>query len=452
MASQPQVPSRITESARLALAQLAPAMPLDQAFARAARVAAETLDVERVGVWLFIDDNQALRCAKLYERSKDDYSSGAILRVADFPMYFSSLKLRKAVPAEVAATDPWTKELTDAYLAPLGISSLLDAGIFVESDLVGVVCHEHVGHPREWTTEARDFAGSVADLLALRIHAAEASELRSAFQTQKERLAALEKGLALEKMAAGIAHDFKNVLHVLLSNGEALCGRRDLPGDVAQQCREIRDAAQKGIELVNELLAFATPAGGRRPTVLNVARAAGEILPTLRAGVGERHAIECDPVPEMGQILLDQSQFARILLNLVINAKDAMPAGGAIRVRVAPIRLTLDDDPPEPFIMIEVGDQGLGMDAATLERSMDPFFTTKRGGTGLGLAIVRRIAERAGGLARIESSPGKGTTVRVFLPRVGAPSGGTMEFRIPPEWRAKGGTSGAGGARGNGSG
>lgn len=449
MASQPQVPSRITESARLALAQLAPAMPLDQVFARASRVAADTLDVERVGVWLFIDNNQALRCAKLYERSKDEYSSGAILRVADFPNYFSSLTLRKAVPAEIAATDPWTKELTDAYLAPLGISSLLDAGIYVESVLVGVVCHEHVGHPREWTTEARDFAGSVADLLALRIQAAEAGEVRSAFRTQNERLTALEKSIALEKMAASIAHDFKNVLHVLLSNGETLSMRRDLPRDVAQQCREIRESAQKGIDLVNELLAFASPAVGGPPTVMSVARAAGEILPTLRAAVGARHSIECDPVPEMGQILLDQTQFSRILLNLVVNAKDSMPAGGKIRVRIGPVKLAIDDAPPGPFILIEVGDQGVGMDAATLEHSMDPFFTTKSGGTGLGLAIVRRIAERAGGMVRIESGPGKGTVVRVFLPRVGAPSGGTIEFRIPPEWRAMGG---AAGTRGNGSG
>src|SRR5262249_31105837 len=149
--------------------------------------------VERVGIWLFIDQHKVLRCANLYERSKAEHSAGALLRVADFPTYFGSLKIRKSVPAEVATEEPMTAELADEYLRPLGISSMLDAGFFVDGEMVGVICHEHVGPPREWTPGTREFVASVADLLTVRIQAAEAQELREAFHRQEKRLAAQAK-------------------------------------------------------------------------------------------------------------------------------------------------------------------------------------------------------------------------------------------------------------------
>src|SRR5204863_6084813 len=125
--------------------------------------------------------------------------------------------------------------------------------------LVGVVCHEHVGYQREWTTEARDFVGSIADLLALRIQAAEVRELRSAFFTQQERLAAQDKSISLEHLAAGVAHDFKNLLMVITSYAEMLTQREDLPDGAHQQSKEIFDAAQRGVTLVKDLLNFARP-------------------------------------------------------------------------------------------------------------------------------------------------------------------------------------------------
>src|SRR5262245_8320124 len=216
MATNPVVPepSRSTEIARLELAQYAPEAALDHVFRRACELSAHTLSVERVGVWLFIDQRSGLRCANLFERTKGQHSAGAVLRVADFPTYFSSLTLRKALPAEVATSEPWTQELAAAYLRPLGITSMLDAGIFVEGEMVGVVCHEHVGPVREWTTEDRDFAGSVADLLASKVQSADRRELNAAFLTQGRRLAAIEKHAGLEEFAAGVAHDFRNLLSV----------------------------------------------------------------------------------------------------------------------------------------------------------------------------------------------------------------------------------------------
>jgi two-component system cell cycle sensor histidine kinase/response regulator CckA len=436
MSNAPLMPraTRATEQARLTLAQLSPDAPLNFAFCYACEAAARALEVERVGVWLFVDDRSALRCASLYERSKHEFSSGAILRVADFPNFFASLSIRKAVPAEVAATDPRTAELAEAYLDPLGISSMLGAGLFVDGDLIGVVCHEHVGLPKEWTTEARDFAGSVADLLALRIQSAKVNELKAAFRTQKERLATLQKAQALEQVAGGVAHDFANVLTIIHGKAETLARRVDLPVDARQQARDVVSAAERGHALMRELVEFARP-NVHPPTVLDPAEAIAEFLPLLRGAVGNKHVLQYARPPAVGRVLVDKTQLSRVLLNLTLNARDAMPNGGDVQIRLTPVKVAVGQESMGHYALLEVIDEGVGMDEQTRKRAFDPFFTTKAEGTGLGLAVVHRIVDQAGGMARIQSALGKGTTVRVFLPRVGASSGDTIEFVVPPELR-----------------
>jgi signal transduction histidine kinase len=428
----PLEPRRPTEAARLTLVQLPADLPLADVFARACELAAHTIGVERVGVWLYVDDRTSLRCVNLYERSRNEHSAGAILRVADFPTYFAALNIRKAVPAEIAASDPRTAELAAAYLNRLGISSMLDAGIFVGNELVGVVCHEHVGPPREWTTEDRDFAGSVADLLALRYQSAEMSELRAALRADAGRLAMIEKAEALEQMAAGLSHDFRNLLTAVLGNGDLLARRDDLSPPARKLVEGLTAAAERGVGLANEMLEFARPTP-RPPAVMNPADAVAEFVPVLRAAVGVRHEVRYTRPPAVGHLLIDRNEFTRVLLNLTINARDAMPDGGDIRVRIAPVRLTGGSESAGHYVLVEVSDDGTGMDEATRKRAFDPYFTTKSKGTGVGLAVVRRIVDRAGGFVRIESAPGQGTTVRAFFPRVGASSGETTEYPALPE-------------------
>jgi two-component system, cell cycle sensor histidine kinase and response regulator CckA len=428
-------PSRPTELARLELAKFAQDAPLDRVFARACELSATALNVERVGVWLFIDDGRVLRCANLFERSKGEHSAGTVLHVADFPVYFKSLVIRKAVPAEVVASAAWAAELA-GYLAPLGITSMLDAGIFVDGKLVGAVCHEHVGPPREWTTEARDFAGSVADLLALRVQSAEVRELRAAFLTQQARLATQEKATALAQLAAGVAHDFRNLLTVISGQGQLLARRKDVPAAVLEQAKTIQNATERGIALANELMAFARPAD-RPPGVVDLGEVARDALPVLTAAAGPPHPVRYTQPSPVGLVLIDPAQFTRLLLNLVVNAAEAMPDGGPVDVRLVPVNLTGHPAYTGQFVLLEVSDRGAGMDDATRRRVFEPYFTTKPTGTGLGLAVVRQVADRAGGLVRVESAPG-GSTFRVFFPRVGTGvrTGGTQEFRLPPEPQA----------------
>ncbi len=425
-------PSRASERARLELARLPAGEPLDAVFRRACEVSADALAVERVGVWLFVEGDTALRCAALYERSKKEHSAGSVLRVADFPVYFRSLDIRKAVPAEVALTDAWTAELADAYLRPLGISSMLDAGIFLDAKLAGAVCHEHIGPPREWSTEDRDFAGSVADILAVRIKDAELRERRSAFLAEDERVAALDKAAALEQLTAGIAHDFRNLLTVCAGAADLLAHRPDLPADARRLARTASDAALRGTALAQELIAFARPSAPP-PRVLDLIAATTEFLPVLRAAVGSRYQLEFAHPPELGRVLIEKAQFTRALLNLVTNARDAMPNGGTIGVRLAPVKLTGNPAYTGRFVLLEVSDTGPGISEAARAHLFEPFFTTKEKGTGLGLSVVRQVAQRAGGLVRVESEPNKGATFRVLLPRVGASTGGTAIHEVPAE-------------------
>jgi len=428
-------PTRLLEVARLELARLAPAASLDHIFRRACEISAEALHVERVGIWLYIDNRHVLRCANLYERSKNEHSAGTLLHVADFPTYFRSLKIRKAIPAEIATNEPWTKELADSYLRPLGIGSMLDAGIFVDGKLVGVVCHEHVGAAREWSTEARDFAGSIADLLALRIQSAEAREFRAAFMTEHPRLAAQEKATSLELLAAGVAHDFKNLLMVIVAYADSLTARTDLPADATDQCHEISSAAQRGISLARDLLDFAKPNNDRPPVILNLADVTAEYLPMLQTTAGSKHPLHYQRPAHLGHVLMDKIQYMRMLMNLVVNAREAMPEGGPIELRLRSVRLHGNPTHTGRYVLLEVGDHGTGIDDATLRRIFEPYFTTKTKGTGLGLPAVQQIMERIGGLIRVESVLGQGTTFRLFFPSIGATTGESQTFEIPPALR-----------------
>jgi signal transduction histidine kinase len=431
--------SRIKEIARLKLAKIPAETPLEEYLRSVCQISSDAIGVERVGVWLFIDDRKVLRCANLFERSKEEHCVGAVLRVADYPSYFASLTIRKAVPAEVVSSEPWTAELNESYLKPLGITSMLDAGIFQDGELIGAVCHENVGAPREWTTEDRDFAGSVADLVSLKLKSAELRELRSAFMRSGQRVAQNDKITALEALAGGIGHDFREILKVFHECGVRLAkGAASIaPADLASLGRAILDAAEKGAELSRDLISFAEPSD-KRLKVCDMEEVIADFLPAIREILGERYAVSFQPSPGSGRVLLSRTQFFRILMNLVVNARDAMPEGGTITVRLSGVRLTGDPSYQGSFAMLEVLDRGRGIDEATRKRIFDPYFSTKSLGAGLGLAAVKQFVDRSGGIVRVESEPGKGTSFRLFFPKVGSgTTGSTAQYTLPPEFAAQ---------------
>ena len=168
--------------------------------------AASTLEIERVGIWLFNPDHSEIRCSSLYVKSRASFEKeGTVIRARDFPRYFAALEESRVVAASDARRDPRTAEFTEPYLKPLGITSMMDAPIRLHGTLVGVVCHEHTGAPREWPLEDQECASSIADLAALTI---EAAERRRA-----------EEGLREERSFTDAVLDSTDMLMVVLDPG-----------------------------------------------------------------------------------------------------------------------------------------------------------------------------------------------------------------------------------------
>lgn len=433
MSSDHQLPkaTRAMEVARLEIVNLPSETPLNQVLVKVCEQSAKILRIERVGVWFFVNQKKTLRCANLYELTKNEHSNGTVIQVSDFPSYFAALTIRKAVPAEIATTDPATKELASAYLRPLNIVSVLDAGIFVDNSMVGVVCLEQVGQQREWSTEERDFAGSMADLIATRMQSAEMKELRNMFFTPRDT-PELERSPSMEQFTAGIVHDFRNLLGIFVGYGELLQTRKDSTLEIKEIGRSILVAAEKGIHTSSELLYFTRPKT-QPPVVLDLTATTANYIPLMQSKVGEKYKINFKAADYLGQVFIDANQYTRVLMNLVTNASEAMPNGGQIDVILEPIRMQSPTGNDGRYVHVRVTDQGSGMEEATKKQIFAPYFTTKSQGTGLGLAIVKQIIDRANGTIRIDTTPKKGTTFHIFLPRIGSSTGSTMTYTIPEE-------------------
>jgi diguanylate cyclase (GGDEF)-like protein/PAS domain S-box-containing protein len=185
---------------------------LDVALREISEAAAHTLDVERVGIWFYSPDRQAIRCVDLYERTRNHHSDGLELLAVNYPAYFRALETERTITAHDAQRDPRTSGFTDSYLTPLGIGSMIDAPFRHLGQMAGVVCHEHVGPARYWTVEEENFASSLADLVTLAIDASErreAQELlrhRVELETVISTISAHFVNLAPDEVDEGIGH------------------------------------------------------------------------------------------------------------------------------------------------------------------------------------------------------------------------------------------------------
>lgn len=401
------------ETARLRLARYR--LEGDEARTRAAQhateVSAEALEVERVGVWLF--KGPRLVCVSQLTRSTGRHESGAELPSRTFPAYVAALQERRIIAAEDARTHPATRELKASYLDPLGITSMLDAPVIRNGRVIGVVCHEHVGAPRSFTQKDIEFASSVADMITLIFEQADRLELEAALQAQTEQRLEQQKMEALGRMACSVAHDFNNLLGTVSMTVSLLA--RSAPVSMHPTVEEVTSMIEVGRRLTQQLLTFGKTKDEAPSGPIDIGATILNMLPMLRAGAGRSIGISADVLAEDARVAIDPSHLEQVVLNLSLNARDAIAGTGLIAILV---RDALDtDEVPPDHVVLEVRDTGSGMNEATSARIFEPFFTTKPEGTGLGLATVYGIVQRAGGMVRVESQPGVGTKMRVSFPR-----------------------------------
>lgn len=227
---------------------------------------------------------------------------------------------------------------------------------------------------------------------------------------------------AIGRLAGGVAHDFNNLLGVILGFGELMAADLGDAHPVGEHLTEIIEAARRGASLASQLLAFS-----RRqvlqPRAVDLAALVADIDRLLRRIIGEDIELIVEVAPGLAPAHVDPAQIEQVLMNLAINARDAMPGGGTLTIEAA--EATAGEareagaplDAADGYLRLSVSDTGEGMDEVTRARVFEPFFTTKDGGTGLGLSTVYGVIHQTGGAIRVQSAPGEGSRFDVFLPR-----------------------------------
>jgi len=261
-----------------------------------------------------------------------------------------------------------------------------------------------------------------------RLVPAVARELREAEGRRERRrleqqLLQAQKLESIGRLVGGIAHDFNNLLTVIYGHVDLIeIGLEDAP--VAKNLQHIREAAERAASLTRQLLTFARRQA-IQPEVVNLNEVVLGIATLLRRLIREDIELSIVPSAEAALVKIDIGQMEQVLVNLAVNARDAMPHGGKLSIEVAPI--TLDEEYihhlgilPGEYVMLAVSDTGIGMDATIQEHVFEPFFTTKEPGkgTGLGLATCYGIVKQSGGHIGLYSEPGRGTTFKIYLPRI----------------------------------
>jgi signal transduction histidine kinase/CheY-like chemotaxis protein len=271
--------------------------------------------------------------------------------------------------------------------------------------------------------------GELGGLMTLLNSTAESLERqRAAIDELNQRLSQSQKMEAMGQLTGGVAHDFNNLLTVILGNAEHLAERLAANKELHKIADDIATAAERGSDLTRSLLAFARKQP-LMPMDIDIGQKILGMEQLLRRTLGEHIECEFRFDPGLWLASVDPGQLASALLNLVLNARDAMPSGGRLTVEVRNVSLgesdvdVNGDAGPGDYVVVAVTDTGSGMSAEVAGRALEPFFTTKEvgKGTGLGLSMVYGFARQSGGSMQIRSEPERGTAVRLFFPRVGAP-------------------------------
>jgi len=267
-----------------------------------------------------------------------------------------------------------------------------------------------------------------------------------ALRISQEQFHRAQKMEAIGQLAGGMAHDFNNLLTAITCFSDLILSRFDVNPEIGSDVEHIKKAAFRAAKLSRQLLAF-TRKQALKLTVLDLNKVVADLSKMLRRVIGEDIDISTDMEPGLKRVKADQSQLEQIIMNLAVNARDAMPTGGKLILRTKNVILgkedcaTFPEAQPGPFVCLGVEDTGQGMDDKTKNHLFEPFFTTKapRSGTGLGLATVYGIVKQHGGLINVYSEIGQGSAFKIFLPACSLEpeAAGSVEEALPDRFKGR---------------
>lgn len=448
---------------------------------------AQTLKIERVSVWLSDSNQTQLQCLDLFELSTNQHSEDLKLLAVDCPAYFQALAADELIVAEDAHTDSRTYEFSSSYLKPLGIASMMDAPIRMSGHTVGVLCHEHMGQKRQWTSEEENFARSCADLVSLVLEANQrqrtqedlresevrerqkAQQLANTLSELKDAQAQLiqaAKMSALGQMVAGVAHEINNPVNFISGNLTYVHDyfrdmirliegyQQSYPNPTPEICQILSEIEFDFLVKDWQKLMHSMQVGSDRlQQIVQSLRSFSrrhddELKPTdIHQGIDNslmilQHRLQANQnrpeiklVKEYGQLPLVpcySSLLNQVFVNLLANAIEALSEAATetenplkepqilIRTQISPAQpLSKNKQATTDFAVIEIKDNGPGIEEEVLEKIFFPFFTTKPvgKGTGLGLSISYQIVvEKHNGQLCCNSALGEGTSFIIEIP------------------------------------
>ncbi|RMH23222.1 MAG: PAS domain-containing sensor histidine kinase [Acidobacteria bacterium] len=269
----------------------------------------------------------------------------------------------------------------------------------------------------EWyNTLLVDGAGAVVGMASLAHDVSERTRL-------KERLEQAQRMEAIGRLAGGIAHDFNNLLTTIIGACDLGLARLERGMPLADELHDVRRAGERAADLVKQLLAFSRQQV-LEPKIMDLNQVVAEVEKMLSRLIGEDVELVTRRAASLGRIRADPGQIEQVLVNLMVNARDAMPDGGRLSIETANVELTAADELPDyvqpgSYVRLRVADTGVGIDDETRKHIFEPFFTTKEKGkgTGLGLAMAYGIVKQSEGYILVDSEPGRGTTFDLYFPR-----------------------------------
>jgi signal transduction histidine kinase len=396
------------------------------------RVAQRELEVSLgyAHAWLLVADQEDAPELRLIDvagaQRERAWEVAPRLTIAGDPMMEEIVRSTSPVVVDDARTDPRTNK---QIVAKLGNRTIINVPLRLLDKPFGAFGTGTFGDEgcRPPTREALDYLVGMASQLAvaagrIRFHQ-ERAEAREKLERVQERLRHAQKMEAVGMLAGGVAHDFNNLLTVVLAHGALLLEK--LPPDDARRAGvlAIVDAAQRASRLTGELLTFSRQQLAEF-RVVDAASLVRDLRPMIETLVGDRIETTLISHDELGRVAVDPSQLERILVNLVVNARDAMPDGGRLTLELSDV--VLDKAQVDAHVglregrhvLLTVSDTGQGMDEDTQSRMFDPFFTTKPSGrgTGLGLTTVHGLVQKLGGTIWVHSELGKGSVFKIYLP------------------------------------